>query len=143
MAALSTSLDGSRNKGGAAAQSMVTAVRRDPPHVSPALQFYSLGHFSPSATQPAQKPTLTTEQSLNSFLKIRRHNAMPGVSATHGTRNLPIHSTEPHLELNVKPSLHDRFDKKFYLPGKYLNPFNQTCGRFGGRFVSDSEELNP
>jgi len=49
---------------------------------------------------------------------------MPGVSAKHATRNLPINSAEPVHEPNVKPCIHDRFDKKFYLPGKYLNPFN-------------------
>ena len=48
-----------------------------------------------------------------------------------------MHSVD--LELNIKPSLHDRFDKKYYLPGKYLNPYQNTNGRFGGRFVNDSE----
>lgn len=67
---------------------------------------------------------------------------MPGVSAKVGLRNLPTNSADPALELNVKPSLHDRFDKKFYLPGKYLNPFNQTNGRFGGRFVNDQEDFS-
>ena len=29
-------------------------------------------------------------------------------------------------EINIKPSVHDRFISKFYVPNKYLNPYGSN-----------------
>ena len=139
MAAAMSSFDNGSRKGPAVGKSFAGTMVRAPPHASPGLPFYSLGSFNPSTfTSPANKSTnFKADSGLNNFLKIRRHYACPGASATKQQRNVNVHSVD--LELNIKPSLHDRFDKKYYLPGKYLNPYQNTNGRFGGRFVNDSE----
>ena len=46
---------------------------------------------------------------------------MPATAAVHKEKNGK--ATE---ELNVKPTLHDRFAAKFYVPGKYLNPYGSV-----------------
>ena len=58
------------------------------------------------------------KSSLINFLKIRRHNAMPGVSAKKHQRN--VSETAMNKEMDIKPQLHSQFSKQFYLPGKQV-----------------------
>ena len=92
---------------------------RSPSHV-----FYSMGQFTEQ--KPAEK-----RQSLINFLKIRRHNAMPGVSAKKHQRN--VSETAMNKEMDIKPQLHSQFSKQFYLPGKYLNPMASPESKFHNR----------
>ena len=62
----------------------------------------------------------TYRKNLTSFDTSRRHNAVPGIAASHVERN-GISKAEQNI--NIKPSLHDRFNSKFYVPDKYLNPY--------------------
>ena len=37
---------------------------------------------------------------------------------------------ERNGELNIKPTLHDNFNNKFYIPGSYLNPFSLKDSKY-------------
>jgi hypothetical protein len=52
---------------------------------------------------------------------MRRYPAQPGVAASKSERNKKAGD-----EINIKPSVHDRFNSKFYIPNKYLNPYGST-----------------
>ena len=77
---------------------------------TPLMELYSLGSYRKKLTQ---------------FQTHRRHQAVPSTAAVHKERNPS--ATE---EVNVKPSLHDRFSAKFYVPGKYLNPYGSVTSSY-------------
>ena len=56
---------------------------------------------------------------------------MPSIAAVSRERN-----QKANEDVNVKPTLHDRFSSKFYVPGKYLNPY-------GGHNSSFAKKLKP
>lgn len=57
---------------------------------------------------------------------IRRHKAEPGLALKLHERN-PL---SPDADVNVKPTLHDKFNIKLYHPGRYLNPYGCHRSRF-------------
>ena len=69
---------------------------------TPLINFYAYGKYT---------------KNLNNHVK-RRHMAEAGVAAKNAERNM-----KPYEELKVKPSIHERFNSKFYVPGKYLDPY--------------------
>ena len=84
-----------------------------PPTASAPLSFYSTGKYPDSA-------------SLHKFLKVQKHGAEPSLAAKLSERN----PASPDAEVNVKPTLHDKFNNKLYLPGRYLNPYGCQRSRF-------------
>ena len=61
---------------------------------SPSHNFYSMGKFQGGDQTLVKRPSLTN------YLKVRRHNAVPGVSAPRNLRNISKHSSK---DLEVKP----------------------------------------
>ena len=88
-----------------------------PASASAPLAFYGMGRCEPGDSSGA---------ALHKFLKIQKHSAEPSVAAKLSERN-PM---GPDAELNVKPTLHDKFNNKLYLPGRYLNPYGCQRSRF-------------
>lgn len=43
--------------------------------------------------------------------------------------------------MNVKPSVHDRFNSKFYVPNKYLNPYGSKQSVFPNRLATEPIKL--
>jgi hypothetical protein len=41
-----------------------------------------------------------------------------------------LSKNERNGELNIKPTLHDNINNKFYIPGSYLNPFNLKDSKY-------------
>jgi hypothetical protein len=41
-----------------------------------------------------------------------------------------LSKNERNGELNIKPTLHDNINYKFYIPGSYLNPFNLKDSKY-------------
>ena len=41
-----------------------------------------------------------------------------------------LSKNERNDELNIKPTLHDNINNKFYIPGSYLNPFNLKDSKY-------------
>ena len=88
-----------------------------PATASAPLAFYCVGKYE------AKDGSSNT---LQKFLKIQKHNAEPSVAAKLSERN----PTSPDADLNVKPTLHDKFNHKLYHPGRYLNPYGCQRSRF-------------
>lgn len=44
--------------------------------------------------------------------------------------NQNLNNNAQGSDVNIKPSVHDRFNQKFYLPGKYLNPYGSQTSSF-------------
>ena len=61
---------------------------------SPSHNFYSMGKFQGGADPLVKRPSLTN------YLKVRRHNAVPGVSAPRNLRNISQNSSN---DLEIKP----------------------------------------
>jgi hypothetical protein len=83
------------------------------------MEFYSLGK--------------NYEKDLSKYLKIKNHNAEPAQSLNIKERQVE------HLK-NPKPSVHERFNQKFYLPSKYLNPYGSPHSSYPQMVVSSSRE---
>ena len=79
------------------------------PPATPLMQFHGVGKY---------------EKKINGMAKGLRHPAEPGVSALLLERNLS------QDDLNVKPQLHDLINSKFYIPQKYLNPYQSQLSTF-------------
>ena len=77
---------------------------------TPLMSFYAEGKY---------------DKNLINFMSQRRNMAVSGTSAKYAERN-----SRPYDEINVKPSVHDRFSSKFYQPGKYLNPLASKNSSF-------------
>lgn len=77
---------------------MTTMVNNKKPS-TPLMEFYSLGVY---------------RKSVKEYDTGIKHQAMPSVAARIKERN--------QLEINIKPSVHDRFNSKFYKPF-YMDPF--------------------
>jgi hypothetical protein len=41
-----------------------------------------------------------------------------------------LSKNERNGELNIKPTLHNNFNNKFYIPGSYLNPFGLKDSKY-------------
>lgn len=86
-----------------------------PPTASAPLAFYCTG----------QNPlSNSSSPAMHSF--IRRHKAEPSMAAKLSERN----PASPDADVNVKPTLHDKFNIKLYHPGRYLNPYGCQRSRF-------------
>jgi hypothetical protein len=79
------------------------------------MQFYSLGRYNNS--------------DLNKFLKINNPNSEPAQSLKMKERN-SVALTNP------KAAIHERFNSKFYLPSKYLNPYGSPHSTFPEKVVT-------
>ena len=90
---------------------------KNPDSSSAPLAFYSLGKYEPKDLSGPP---------LKSYLKIMRHQAEPSIAAPMSERN----PKNPDADVNVKPTLHDKFNNKLYLPGRYLNPYGCQRSRF-------------
>ena len=55
-----------------------------------------------------------------------KHSAEPSIAAPMSDRN----PKSPDADVNVKPTLHDKFNNKLYMPGRYLNPYGCQRSRF-------------
>ena len=62
-------------------------------------------------------------------MKIKNHNAEPAQSLRMKDRQ-----TQPAL--NPKPSITERFNQKFYVPNKYLNPYGSPNSSFSNLVVT-------
>ena len=54
---------------------------------------------------------------------MQKRNGEQGTSSTYFERNSVHHP-------QIKPILHNRFNSKFYIPNKYLNPYGFSESRF-------------
>ena len=75
-----------------------------------------------------------SNEDLNKFLKINRHNAEPAQA-------LKLKERQSQYSQNPKPSLHDRFNSKFYVPSKYLNPYGSPHSTYAEKVVSTSRDV--
>lgn len=75
-----------------------------------------------------------SNEDLNKFLKINRHNAEPAQA-------LMLKERRTQYSHNPKPSLHDRFNSKFYIPSKYLNPYGSPHSTFAEKVVSTKRDV--
>ena len=76
-------------------------------------------------------------KSLKNYQNLRRYPAQPGVAASKTERN-----KKAGEEINIKPSVHDRFNSKFYIPNKYLNPYGSTQSVFPNRTSTEPIKLH-
>ena len=84
---------------------MSTAPQRKP--ATPLMGFHGLGKYNNKA--------------LKNYSTCRRYPAQASLAATKLERN-----KKEYEEINIKPSVHDRFNNKFYIPSRYLNPYGSS-----------------